>query len=208
MRNKKTGIAGMSEQAKEAKEAGDAPEGKKKKGKLPVIIVLALLLGGGGFFGMKMRGGGPKKVPPIKLGEIVEIKEEFLSNMAEKNAYVRAKISLQVKDGFKKEEIESKLAAIQDVINMKLHATSVRSVASLDGLRNLKKDLATDLNKLLEESEKKDGAEDKTKPEDKPKDEKSKDGKAKPEDKPEIPEGWDSAKGPVLKVLFVSFATQ
>ncbi|MBC8064999.1 MAG: hypothetical protein H7Y17_09225, partial [Chlorobia bacterium] len=43
--------------------------------------------------------------------------------------------------------------------------------------------------------------------EDKPKADDKK-GTKESEAKPAIPEGWDSAKGPVLKVLFVSFATQ
>ena len=135
---------GMSDQAKET------TEGKKKKGKLPVVIVLALVLGAGGFFGMKMRGGEAAK-PKTELGEIIEIKDEFLSNMAERNTYVRAKISLQVKKGFDKGKVEKELAPIQDVINMKLQGTSVRSVSTPDGLRKLKQELALDLNKLFEE---------------------------------------------------------
>jgi flagellar basal body-associated protein FliL len=146
----------MSEQAKEA------PEGKKKKGKLPMIIILAVVLGGGGFFGMKMRGGdGKKKEPEIKLGAVVEIKDEFLTNMADRNSYVRAKISLQVKDGFDKAKVEHDLAPIQDVINMKLQATSLRSVSTLDGMRKLKKELAAEVNKLLAEHEEKKKDEDK-----------------------------------------------
>src|SRR5690606_4965815 len=121
-----------------------------KKGKLPIIIVLALVLGGGGFFGMKMRGGDDKKKEPeIKLGEIVEIKDEFLTNMAERNSYVRTKISIQLKEGFDKAKLEKDLAPVQDVINMKLQSTSVRAVASLEGLKKLKQELAAELNKLL-----------------------------------------------------------
>jgi flagellar basal body-associated protein FliL len=189
----------MSEQAKEA-----APEGKKKKGKLPMIIILAVVLGGGGFFGMKMRGGGPKKEPEIKLGAVVEIKDEFLTNMAERNSYVRAKISLQLKDGFEATKLEKDLAPIQDAINMKFQATSVRSVATLDGMRKLKKELAAEINKLLAEHEEK--KEEKS-GEKSDKDSK-KDKKEHKEEKAEVPDGWDSAKGPVLKVLFVSWATQ
>lgn len=189
----------MSEQAKEA------PEGKKKKGKLPIIIVLALVLGGGGFFGMKMKGGGKKKEPEIKLGAVVEIKDEFLTNMAERNSYVRAKISLQLKDGFDKAKIEKDLAPVQDVINMKLQATSIRSVASLDGLRKLKHDLAAELNKLFAEKE---VHEDEDEEKDKKKSKKKKKDEDEEPEEVEIPEGWDSAEGPVLKILFVSWATQ
>ncbi len=180
-------------------EAKAAPEGKKK-GKLPIMIVLALVLGGGGFFGMKMKGGGEKKEEPeIKLGTVVEIKDEFLTNMAERNSYVRTKISLQLKDGFDKAKVEHDLAPIQDIINMKLQATSIRSVASLDGLRKLKEEMAASINKLLteEEAEKKSKKKKKKKKEDEDE-----------EDEYEIPEGWDSAEGPVLKILFVSWATQ
>lgn len=202
----------MSEKAKETKEA---PEGKKKKGKLPIIIVLALVLGGGGFFGMKMRGGGaPKKEPPIELGAIVEIKDEFLSNMAERDSYVRAKISLQFAKDFKAEGLEADLAAIQDVINMKFQGTSVRSVSTLDGLRKFKQELAANINKLLKETEHKEGekaakaapkeGEEPAKGEAKEEKSKSKPGK---EEAP-FHDDWDSQTGPVLKILFVSFATQ
>lgn len=193
----------MSEQAKEA------PEGKKKKGKLPIIIVLALVLGGGGFFGMKMKGGGKKKEPEIKLGAVVEIKDEFLTNMAERNSYVRTKISIQLKDGFDKAKVEHDLAPIQDVINMKLQATSIRSVASLHGLRKLKHEIAAELNKLLAEHEKKEEpAEDEEKDKKKSKKKKKHDEDEEEPEEVEIPEGWDSAEGPVLKILFVSWATQ
>lgn len=202
----------MSEKAKETKEA---PEGKKKKGKLPIIIVLALVLGGGGFFGMKMRGGSaPKKEPPIELGAIVEIKDEFLSNMAERDSYVRAKISLQFAKDFKAEHLEADMAAIQDVINMKFQGTSVRSVSTLDGLRKFKQELAANINKLLKETEHKEGKEpEKAAPKEgsepakgAAKEEK---GKPKPEkDAASFHDDWDSQTGPVLKVLFVSFATQ
>lgn len=190
-------------------EAKEAPEGKKKKGKLPVIIILAVVLGGGGFFGMKMKGGGKKKEPAIKLGAVVEIKDEFLTNMAERNSYVRTKISIQLKDGFDKAKVEKDLAPIQDVINMKLQSTSVRSVATLAGLRKLKQELATELNKLLAEHDKKEEEEDEE--DDKKSKKKKKKKKEEEEDEyeeEEIPEGWDSAEGPVLKILFVSWATQ
>lgn len=194
----------MSEQAKEA-----APEGKKKKGKLPMIIILAVVLGGGGFFGMKMKGGGPKKEPEIKLGAVVEIKDEFLTNMAERDSYVRTKISLQLSDQAKKDKVEHDLAPIQDAINMKLQATSVRSVSTLEGMRKLKRELAAEINKLLAEHEEKkeDDKKEKAEGEEDKKDKKDKK-EHKEEKKIEIPAGWDSAKGPVLKVLFVSWATQ
>ncbi len=196
----------MSEQAKEA-----PAEGKKKKGKLPMIIVLAVVLGGGGFFGMKMKGGGKKEVPKIELGAIAEIKEEFLSNMAERNSYVRTKISLQLKKDYEAKGVEENLAAIQDVINMKLQSTSVKSVATLDGLRRFKRELAGDINKLLEEIEKKEHPEaDKEASKDEKGDKeksKEKNSEKKDEESPKHPD-WDSQEGPVLKVLLVSFATQ
>lgn len=176
----------------------------KKKGKLPIVLILAIVLGAGGFFGMKMRGGGEKKKEPeIKLGAMVEIKEEFLTNMAERSSYVRAKIALQMKEGYAG-KTEEDMPAIQDAINMKLQDTSVREVATLEGMRKLKRELAASINKILAEHEEK-------KDEHKDEEGDKEDKKDKKEEKPEkekIPEGWDSAKGPVLKVLFVSFATQ
>lgn len=193
----------MSEQAKEAPE-------KKKKGKLPLILIV-VVLAGGGFFGMKMRGGdGKKKEPEVKLGAVVEIKEEFLTNMAERASYVRTKISLQFKEGYDTSKLAHDIAPVQDAINMRLQSTSVKSVATLDGLRQLKHDIAADINKmLLEEEKKEEKSEEKDSEKEKKGKKKKKDkGDGESSDEPEKHEDWDSEKGPVLKILFVSFATQ
>lgn len=183
-----------------SEKAADEP---KKKGKLPVVLILAIVLGAGGFFGMKMRGGDAKKEEPkIELGPIVEIKDEFLTNMADRTSYVRTKISLQFRKDFKAEHLEEEMAAIQDVINMQLQATSPKDVSTPAGMRHLKESLATSINKLLKENEPKEEKDEDSKKKKKKKSEDDEDGEV------EIPEGWDSAEGPVLKVLFVSFATQ
>ena len=76
-------------------------------------------------------------------------------------------------------------------------------------MRKLKRELAEEINKLLAEHEEKKEKDDKEEDsEDKEEKKDKKDKKEHKEEKVEIPEGWDSAKGPVLKVLFVSWATQ
>jgi flagellar basal body-associated protein FliL len=172
-------------------EPAPAPEvAAKKKSKLPVILALVAVLGGGGFFVMKSKGG--KKVKPaVKLGPISDIKDEFLVNLRDTSGnYLRVAVSLQFADGTKAEEVEKSMSSIQDIINMRLRSKSLGEVRSLDGTRALKRQIATDINAVLKEGEKKE--------EEAP----------KSDVPPKIPEGWDSADGPVLKVLFRSFAWQ
>lgn len=196
----------------EAPAAAEA-EPKKKKGKLPVIIALVALLGGGGFFVMKSKGAKKGK-PPVKLGPISDIKDEFLVNLRDSSGnYLRVAVSLQFADGTKAEEVEKSMPAIQDAINMRLRAKSLSDVRTLDGTRELKREIAADINAVLDDGTKKDDA---AKTPDKPEEGKTEGDKkddGKKDDAPKdsgdpIPEGWDSAKGPVLKVLFRSFAWQ
>jgi len=163
----------------------------KKKGKLPVIIALVAVLAGGGFFMVKSKGAKKAK-PAVKLGPISDIKEEFLVNLKDAGGnYLRVAVSLQFADGVKAEEVEKSMPAMQDLINLRLRSKSLGEIRSLEGTKLLKRQIAADINSVLSESEKKDGEE-------------------KPPEKAEekIPDGWDSAKGPVLKVLFRSFAWQ
>ncbi len=185
---------------------------KKKKSKLPVIIALVAVLGGGGFFMMK--GKGAKKAKPaVKLGPISDIKDEFLVNLRDNNGvYLRATVSLQFADGTKAEEVEKSMPAIEDLINARLRTKSVAEIKTLDGTQTLKREIAIDVNAILSEdkAKEKDGKEaDKSDSADKSDkgDEKGKDAE-KTKKEPKVPEGWDSAEGPVLKVLFRSFAWQ
>jgi flagellar basal body-associated protein FliL len=202
----------MSEEPKE--------EGAKKKGsKLPIIMALVLMLGGGGFFMMKK--GGKAEKPAVKLGkEEILLPDEFIVNMLDGRTYVRAKIGLRAKDGFKAEEAISHNAEICDVINSILKTTKPDEVVTEVQVKKLKFRIATALNKIFKEDEpkeadKSDKKKDKKKSSDESsnKDESSSDTKNKDNkvdegaDK-EIPEGWDSAEGPILKVFFKALATQ
>jgi flagellar basal body-associated protein FliL len=192
----------------------------KKKGKLPIIIALVAVLGGGGFFMMKK--GGKKVVPPIKLGPISDIKEEFLVNLRDSSGtYLRTSVSIQFADTVKAEEVEKTMSAIQDIINARLRSKSLSEIKTLDGTKLLKREIAFDINGMMDDKkdEKKDEpADDSAKDSKDSKDEKdSKDAKDAPPDpaaedkelkEAKMPDGWDSKKGPVLKVLFRSFAWQ
>ncbi len=203
----------MSEEVKE--------EGAKKKGgKMPIIIALVLMLAGGGFF-MSKKGGKPAK-PEIKLGkEEILLPDEFIVNMFDGQSYVRAKIGFRAKEGFKAEEVTGHNAEISDVILSILKTTRSDEVITEVQVKKLKIRIATALNKIFEEAEpKKDGAkkdeaakdsksadESSNKDESSNEDPKSDKKKAKESDK-KIPEGWDSADGPILKVFFKALATQ
>lgn len=182
----------------------DAPkeEGKKKKGKLPVLIVVVAVLFGGGFFGMKMKGGD-KKEPEIKLGKIVEF-DEKLFNLSDMQTYLRTTVALHLKDGYDEAKFKEVLPAVEDTMNLVIRAKSPAQVQTVSGIQKLKKELAERINAVLanlesgsagHKEDKKDGAKGK--------------GDDSAESKKEVPDNdWDSQSGPVLKVYFKAFAVQ
>ena len=206
----------------------DAPKeeaaGKKKGGKLPIILALVLMVGGGGFFMMK-KNGGPKEKPKTKLAkEEVLLSDEYIVNMADGRTYVRAKIGLKTKEGFKAEEIISHDAEISDAVISILKTTSPNDIVTEPQVKKLKMRIAAALNKIFKEAEPEHDKEEESDSKKKKKKgdeeeegdkEHSKSKKAKKdedshgdEEEVEIPEGWDSAEGPVLKIFFKSLATQ
>ena len=193
----------MSEEAKEA------PAGKKK-GKLPVIIRLLALVGGGGFFGMKMKGGGPKKVEIKAAAETVPFDKEFLVNLNSQggNTYLRAELSLELREGYPKESLDPSMPAIKDTVIKILRSQRLQDV-SADKTDDLQHTIAVAINKILvehmkpEEKTAQDGFEKEAASEAKstPKaDGGSSDGDAK--------ESFTCPAGPVLNVYFTSFTTQ
>jgi flagellar basal body-associated protein FliL len=199
----------MSEAAKE-----DAP--KKKGGKLPIILALVLMLGGGGFFMMK-KGGGKKEKPAVKLAkEEILLPDEFIVNMVDGRTYVRAKIGLRAKEGFKAEEVTGHDSEISDAIISILKTTRPDDTVTEPQVKKLKMRIAAALNKIFAEPEEHEEESDskkkkKKKSSDHDEDDSSHKAKSKDseeEDPPEIPEGWDSAEGPILKVFFKALATQ
>lgn len=199
----------------EAKEEG---AGKKKGGKLPIILALVLMLGGGGFFMTKK--GGHKEKPKTKLAkEEIMLEDEYIVNMADGRTYVRAKIGLRAKEGFKGEEVAAHNAEVSDAIIGLLKGTSPEQLVKETDIRKLKIEIAKRLNKIFAESEKdkeeeSDDSDSKKKKKKDSEDEESSSKKSKKKDEEdttdeeEIPEGWDSAKGPILKVFFKALATQ
>lgn len=173
---------------------------KKKKGKLPVLLALVAVLGGGGFFAMKMKGGAAKE--KVALGEIVPLEQEFLSNLKDKDTYVRAKIALHLQKDFEKTHLAEKMPALEDAIYMILSDKSLNEVRSVEGKNTLKREIAAAINQILESHEPKD--------ESKSKEPREGDEKSEEPEKPTTLKhpDWDSESGPVLKVYFQSFATQ
>lgn len=185
----------MAEEKKDAAEEG----GKKKGGKMPLILGLVLGIGVGGFLFTKM--GGSKKEEPakpkIELGDVVPL-EEFLVNLKDGRSYLRTKINLHLMKEFKvKEKFDPLLPAVRDAIILTLSNQTLKEVNSLAGKEDLKVELAQEVNEILDEGGPKVHAGKENRPKVK-----------RPEkDKLEHPE-WDSQTGPVLKVYFTDFATQ
>ncbi|HRJ27922.1 MAG TPA: flagellar basal body-associated FliL family protein [Fimbriimonadaceae bacterium] len=187
----------------------EAAEAPKKKGKLPMIVVMLVVLLAGGFFGMKMKGGGEKKEPEIKLGEIHEL-EPFLVNLSNPSDYVHTKISLQTKEGFDKKGFEKNLAAVRDAIIAVVGSKRMSQVNTEVGRALLKREIAAKVNAALlmldpKKEEEKDKDDKKSQKDDKKESKES--NEVEEPSEPEHPD-WDSDTGPVLKVYFTEFTTQ
>ena len=184
----------------------DAP--KKKGGKLPIIIALVAVLGGGGFFMTKGKKDA-KKEPEIALGKVeVLLPDEFIVNMADGQTYIRAKVALLPKEGFVAEDLKAHDAQLSDIVIRILKSTSPRDVVTDLQITKLKRKIATEINKALHEYSHEEPSKKETTKKKKKKltpEEEAEEAAAAEE---EIPEGWDSAEGPILKVFFKTLATQ
>lgn len=207
----------MSKEVKEVKEGTEPAEAKKKKGKMPIIIVLVLLIAGGGFFGMKAKsGGGPKKVVIKAAPEAVALDKEFLVNLSGGvNNYLRAEVAFELRDGFKKEDLDANLPAIRDAINQIFRSKSAQEVSSSQTAA-LQKEIGEAVNTILishmKEEEKKAQAEFEKAAHEAKASESKPDGKGEPKKgeaaKDDEAEMFACPAGPILNVYFTSFTTQ
>ena len=173
-----------------------------------------------------MKGKGDKKdkkeITIVMGEEEFELKDEFLVNMVDNTTYVRCKIALKFKKGIVEHDVEAHKGEISDAINLTLKATDPKETSTLEDMKKLKRRIAAAINAVMplphgeaEKEKEKEAEKDKADSEKKPK--KTEEVKIKKHEEPaeenkpkepEIPEDWDSLEGPVLKVLFLSFATQ
>lgn len=175
-------------------EAAEAP--KKKKSPLPVVLALVLVLGGGGFFMTQGKSAPKEDKSVIKLAkEETPLEEEFLVNMADRNTYLRAKITLRFAENFEAHKLEENKGAIEDAIVRVLKTTRPEETVTDQQMFTLKKRIAESINHVLGEGE---GGEES--------------GKVtqirRKVDETELPPDWASNQGPVLQVFFNSFAIQ
>ena len=205
--------------AKAEKKDEGAEGGKKKGGKLPIILALVLVLGGGGFFMMKGKGKEKKKEPEIKLAHAeIEMKDEFTVNLADGLTYARFKVGFLPKEGFTAATFDAHAGEVADAVISVIKTTKKDDTLTEAHLKAIKKRIAAKLNKIFADTEHKEEEEsDETDKKKKKKSEDEEDTHSKKkkshdeepeEEEEEIPEGWDSAKGPILKVFFKAFATQ
>ncbi len=183
----------------------DAAPAKKKKGKLPIVLALVAVLGGGGFFMMK-KGKPADAAHTVAIAEEeVEIEPEFLVNMSDGRTYLKTKIAVKLRKDFKAEEFGKHKVEVADAVNICLKGTDPKDTVAETDMKRLKRKIAAAINKALGGAPGAAGGagHGKTTEVDL-----SKEKKGAHEGPGDIPEDWDSLEGPVLKVLFASFATQ
>lgn len=190
-------------------EEQEAPKGEgKKSSKLLVIVLLAVVLGGGGFFGFKvMNAGSGDNKGPLKVGSTVEL-QEFLVNLADGKTFLKAGIALGIAEGMKLGHGgdghggASEPPEVRDAIIMILTSKQPSELATTEGKEQLKREIISSLNRLLNQHS------------EHPKPEENRESSDKPTESPhQENEGSkvseeEPNRGPVLEVYFTSFATQ
>ena len=169
---------------------------------------------------MKGKGKDKKKEPEIKLAKAeLELKDEFTINLSDGLTYARFKVAFLPKEGFQTATFDAHAGEVADAVITVIKSTKKEETLTEAHLTAMKLKIAAKLNKIFKEEEHKEEEpeSDKDKKKKKKADEEEVDshGKKKkpshdeePVEEEEIPEGWHSAKGPILKVFFKAFATQ
>lgn len=210
----------------------DAPAaegGKKKGGKMPMIIGLVVVIAAGGYFGLAKGKGGekekPKKEAP-KLGGVTEL-GEFTVNVKSGATFMRAKVAVHFDKSIDATHAEEYIPPLQDVVIDVLSDQNADEVLTLEGKQILRRRLAYEFNHRMhlvhphegeekeeEKEEEKDGEKKEGEEKSDKKDEHADDhggghGKGHTPwlDEAEWPE-FDSDKGPILKVYITDLAMQ
>lgn len=174
---------------------GDGAEkGKKKGGKLPLIIgivavVLALFVGKTVFGGkkpeetkktskkkshsdddeekkVKKHGEGgdshasaeeeEEEEEPEPAGEYVALEPEITVNLTgEGGHYLRVAVSVGLRKGFTKAQLEHHVAPVRDQLITIMSAKDLKTMNSAEGKKKLKKELIKKLNKVFHEEKEK-----------------------------------------------------
>ncbi|MDK3160446.1 flagellar basal body-associated FliL family protein [Kamptonema cortianum] len=144
--------------AKKAETEVEGDVAKKKKGKLPLILVLLLVLGGGGFFMMSKGKADEPEEPPVELGLIESIGDEFVINLKDGKTFLVCQVSVQVaKDGHATDPAGDKgghgkggtYAITRDAVNMVLGQKTISEITKPEGMKMLKRELAAAMNHAL-----------------------------------------------------------
>lgn len=155
----------MPEEIEKEMEAEASP--RKFPLKWMLIGVSVLVLGGGGFVGWTMvrsdSGITPgqqtvsdqqasKKAPEPDVGQTFSM-DPFVVNLNEPGGkrYLKSKIELEFVDGAVKQELDSRLPQLRDVILMHLSSKTLDEIQSVDGKIELKNALIKRINQVLKQ---------------------------------------------------------
>jgi flagellar basal body-associated protein FliL len=184
-----------------SEETAPAP---KKKPLIPIVMVLVVLLLGGGFFVMKGKGKDKPKVEIVLAEKDTDV-DEFLTNTKNPSVYVRLKMAVRLRKDYEETKFKDGEADMRDAVIFILNGLSPEEITDPKRRKALKKTLAEAINSALE------GPIAAPAPE---KHEVRRTGKlhkleeGTDSDSVKPVNDWDSETGPVLKVNFVSLATQ
>lgn len=154
-----------------AEEESQEPEGGKKKGGkkklIMIVLVLLILLGGGGGAAFFLLGGsgddegaeGDKKAKaeegvPYEANPMVDI-DSFIVNILDEEGthYLKASITLELDSPLTLDEVTKRMPQIRDNILLMVGNKTFRELADLEGKLQLRAELVSSLNQILETGE-------------------------------------------------------
>lgn len=203
-----------------------AEKAKKKGGKLPIILVAVLVVAGGGFFAMSSKKGKAEKPkePPVELGAVQSLGEQFLINLSDGRTFLVCNVSVQLdKNGHVNDPAaaaegeghgagaEMTFSVARDAVNTILSGKDLSEITKKDGLKLLKREIAAAINHAIHAAHPAKEGEEAVDPKEEFKKGKESHGEKVAEHHEEIDNEWldeiglDAEKGPVLKVYFDTF---
>lgn len=139
-----------------AREDDKAQAGNKKNPmvKYLILVLLLVLVAGGGYVGWAkfMAGDHEKSKPAPPPQPVMYDAGVFLANLADPGGkrYLKVSIQMEAENQAVSQEINNRTVEVKDLILMLLSSKEYQEIGTANGKMNLKKELLTRLNRMLQ----------------------------------------------------------